>query len=72
MPLDKEELEIRFTHHPPNESQIVDFQAIRKEARYFATLINDVCPDCREKSMAIISVEEAVMWANAGIARRGK
>ena len=34
-----------------------------------ANLINKQCPDSREKSTAITKIEEAVMWANAAIAR---
>jgi hypothetical protein len=32
-------------------------------------LINDLCPESREKSLAITNLEQAVMWANAAIAR---
>jgi hypothetical protein len=32
-------------------------------------MLNELVPDSREKSLAITHLEEAVMWANAGIAR---
>ena len=35
----------------------------------FAYLLNDLCPDSREKSLAMTKLEECVMWANASIAR---
>jgi hypothetical protein len=38
-------------------------------ARKLAYLINEDCPDGREKSIAITKLEESVMWANAAIAR---
>ena len=38
-------------------------------AEEFAGFIDDNCPDCREKSLAITKLEEVVMWANAGLAR---
>jgi len=34
-----------------------------------AAYINENCPDSREKSLAFTKLEEAVMWANASIAR---
>ena len=34
-----------------------------------AYLIDDLCPKSREKSLAITKIEEAMMWANASIAR---
>lgn len=61
-----------FTYHPPTgEQQVQDFVSIREEAKRFALLINNLVPDGREKSTAISKIEEAVFWANAGIARQG-
>jgi hypothetical protein len=34
-----------------------------------AAYISEKCPESREKSLAITKIEEAVMWANASIAR---
>jgi hypothetical protein len=42
---------------------------VRAEALKFAEKINELCPDSREKSLAITHLEDAVMWANASIAR---
>ena len=36
----------------------------------FSAFIDSLCPDSREKSLAITKIEESVMWANAAIARR--
>lgn len=64
-----EDLERRFTHHPPKGNQATRYELIRDQAHNLAALINDNAPDSREKSLAITSLEEAVMWANAAIAR---
>lgn len=65
------DLESRFTYHPPKPGQPATYQGIRAAALDFARLIDAECPDSREKSLAITSLEEAVMWANASIARNG-
>lgn len=65
-----DELDARFTYHCPTDEQAKKYTSIRSRARAFAELIDALCPDSREKSLAITKLEEAVMWANAAIARR--
>jgi hypothetical protein len=65
------ELEHRFTYHAPKEGQPEKYEDIRERAKFLAYLISEDCPDCREKSLALTKLEEAVMWANAAIARNG-
>jgi hypothetical protein len=62
-------LKNNFTYHPPTEHQVSQYEEIRDQAHRFARLIQDCCPDSREKSLAITKLEECVMWANASIAR---
>ena len=64
-----EHLNKRFTYHAPKKNQPQKYENIRKNALAFAELLNEMCPDSREKSLAITALEEAVMWANASIAR---
>jgi hypothetical protein len=59
----------RFKYHPPTGNQPQKYDNIRKNALAFAELLDAMCPDSREKSLAITHLEEAVMWANASIAR---
>jgi len=40
-------------------------------ALFLAEKIDQVAPDCREKSLAVTHLEEAVFWANAAVARPG-
>jgi len=68
--MDRKEIDIRFTYHPPKGDQATRYEQIRDVAKLLAHRINVMCPDSREKSLAITSLEEAVMWANSAIARR--
>jgi hypothetical protein len=63
-----EEIDKIFTYHAPNDTQRVRYETLRKEARLFAHTINGMCPESREKSLAITKIQEAVMFANAAIA----
>ena len=49
------------------------FQAFfRTLAKMFSDLVDNLVPKSREASLAQTKIEEAVMWANAGIARNVK
>lgn len=65
----REDLERRFTYHTPKESQPERYTMLRAYALDFATLIVASTPYSREQSLALTKLEEAVMWANAAIAR---
>jgi hypothetical protein len=62
-------IESNFTYHSPKEGQPEKYEAIRKKAKELAYMLKGMVPDSREKSLAMTKLEEAVMWANAGIAR---
>lgn len=63
------DLRNRFTYHPSSERQIPMYQDIRNAGHTLATLIAGYAPESRERSIALTKIEEAVMWANAAIAR---
>lgn len=65
-----EEIELRFTYHPPKEGQPEMYTRLRNTAKALALEIEAFCPDSREKSLAMTKLEECVMWSNAAIARR--
>ena len=67
--MDAAELGKRFTYHPPTGDQATRYEHIRDTGLGVAILINELCPESREKSLAITHLEEVVMWANAAIAR---
>lgn len=66
-----EEAEIakRFTYHAPKVGQPQLYEDLRARAATLARRIAMSSPQCREQSLAITKIEEAVMWANAAIAR---
>lgn len=63
------QIENNFMHHSPKEGQAEKYEAIREKAKKLAYLIDDVCPNSREKELAITKLEECSMWANASVAR---
>ena len=67
--MDQSILDRNFKYHAPKEGQPKLYQDIRDKAKELAILINDSVPESREKSLAVTNIEQAVMWANAGIAR---
>lgn len=65
----RERIQNDFTYHSPKEGQPERYAAIRAKALDLATHIVDNTPPSREQSLALTSLEEAVFWANAAIAR---
>jgi len=65
----KAELERRFTYHAPASDQAPRYNEIRLMAHEFAIFLTKTCPESRELSLALTHLEEAVMQANAAIAR---
>lgn len=58
-----------FIYHVPKEGQPEKYEEIRTQARVFTHKLANLCPPSRELSLAMTALEEAVMWANAAIAR---
>ena len=69
MTISQDDIDNRFTYHPPAPGLVDRFVQIRSEARQLAITIVQSTPASREQSLAITALEEAVMWANAAIAR---
>ena len=65
-----EEIETRFTYHAPFADQPRLYETLRSAGKQLAYLILDSTPESREQSLAITALEQAIMWANAAIARR--
>ena len=64
-----EELANRFRYHAPREDQVERYEEIRRMGLTLATVVYGSCQESREKALALTKIEEAVMWANAAIAR---
>ncbi len=67
--MEQKDLENRFTYHAPKPEQIDKYLKVRQMQLDFAIIINELCPESREKSLAITHLEEVGYWCNAGIAR---
>lgn len=68
-PCVNEQFENNFRYHSPKEGQPERYQLIREKVKELAYLIDGNCPNSREKYLAITNIEQAMMWANASIAR---
>lgn len=62
-------IERDFKYHPPKNDQTERYTALRSSARVLAEQIAKYTPASREQSLALTNLEQAVMWANAAIAR---
>jgi hypothetical protein len=68
--MEEADLKHRFQFHPADQQNTADaHEEIRASCLRLAGTINELAPDGREKSTAVTKLEEAMMWANAAIAR---
>ena len=61
-----------FVYHAPHGDQVERYASLREAGRQLAIKIVESTPVSREQSLALTKLEEAVMWANAAIARNEK
>lgn len=61
-----------FVYHTPTRELLETYATLREKHRALAHFMAGVCPIGRELSSALTKLEEAVMHANAGIARKGR
>jgi len=66
----KDEIQKRFTYHTPDNEQRLKYDELRSGGKGLAFLIVELTPESREQSLALTHLEEAIMQANAAIARR--
>lgn len=63
------DLNKRFNYHRPDEAKAQRHQRIRDAHRALADVLDEELIECREQSLALTKIEEAMFWANAAIAR---
>ena len=63
-----EQIESAFTYLSLFGTQPERHSALRLQGNYMVRAINDLCPESREKSLAITNLQQCIMWANASIA----
>lgn len=63
------DLENRFRYHAPDDSKRRRHEFVRGRFRDLAEIVNGSIPESDEKECSIRALEEALMWANAAIAR---
>ena len=67
--MDAKEREKRFDSYEMDEDKKIRCLHIGNAVKQLAYVIDNVCPDGREKSLALTRLEEAVMWANKSVSR---
>ena len=58
-----------FVYHSPHSDQLVRYASLREAGRLLAIQIIESTPVSREQSLALTNLEQAIMFANAAIAR---
>ena len=66
------QIENNFRYYEVAKEQADKLDYIRVKAKDLAYMLDELCPNSREKSLAMTKLEEAVMWANVSIARNGE
>lgn len=65
MPID---LDALFTYHRPTPEQAERYTRLRAAAREYAELVLELTPESPEQTLAVRSIHDASMRANAAIA----
>lgn len=64
------ELFNRFAYHQPGSQDVIEAHgSTRLACLELARKVVSSCPPSRETSLAVTAIEDAMMWANAAIAR---
>lgn len=65
-------IENNFNYHRPFGTQPARYEQMRAEGKKLAAHILANTVPSREQSLSLTAIEEAIMWANASIARNEK
>jgi len=72
VPIQDNQISTWFEYHKPDEEAIEQHAQIRAHGGSFAQVIKMTTRNCPDQQRAIAACREAVMWANAAIACKGK
>lgn len=67
--LTQAEIADRFHYHPPSEQGVRAHAELSDRFTELAVRIQELVPEGRERSLVLTKLEEAKMWASAGVAR---
>lgn len=63
------ELIQRFEYKPPTRMSLLAIQRVHELYSDVARELNQICPDGRELSIAILRLEESLSWAEKAVPR---
>jgi hypothetical protein len=66
----RDEIRSRFTFHKPDAVGTEQMRSIRRKIRELAQLIDETCPESREKSTALTQLSFVMMCANSSIVQK--
>lgn len=66
---DQDEINRRADYHPPTSDQVEVYEKLRATYKEHMTLLYELCPDSRERSLALTHLEQVSFYANSSIAR---
>jgi hypothetical protein len=68
----QEQIDLIFDFEPLNDGQRVKVRYLYQRAKQMAEDINAMCPESREKALAITYLQGALKWAEPAIAIHGR
>lgn len=65
-----DEVNSRFGFHKPDAEGVKNMTTVRKKVRELAFLLEEVCPESREKATALTHLAAVMMNANSAIVQQ--
>jgi hypothetical protein len=65
---DIQKLDNSYMYHTPKDDQAERYNILRELTHDLSVKVMELCPQSRERSLALTQLETALMWANKSIA----